>query len=233
MSCNRSAGTGGNQIIWCGWAAAAGARCGRAAGFPGPDSGAAASASPAPPEPRSASPAAPGRALKAGGSPRCRQTPLPGRNLPARRGPTGSAALPAKHGRAAGRDRADRSQVVHEKVFPSFLVSVSGHSRLLSRGGGWQRQSAPPGIAAAGPVPHPPARTGSTCRSRGLPAEGFQTASSYLSPFLASQTCVGGRLRLGKAPRGAGVVCGSMGIWPLVPAAAGRGLCFLYKKRHN
>lgn len=32
MSCNRSAGTGENQIIWCGWAAAAGKRCGRAAG---------------------------------------------------------------------------------------------------------------------------------------------------------------------------------------------------------
>lgn len=51
MSCNRSAGTGENQIIWCGWAAAAGKRCGRAAGFPRPQSGEAASPIRAPTEP--------------------------------------------------------------------------------------------------------------------------------------------------------------------------------------
>lgn len=163
--------------------------------------------------------------------------------------------------KAPGGERGDAmgglQQSRASKVCLPLLVPLSGLlPEFLTRAWGWQTEAAQsrhrcrricpapaepprggthrPGERRAG---HPPARAGCERRWRGGNGK-VQTASSYLSPPLAPQTGVWGRwgrLRLGPPPPHAGpaVVCGSMGIWPLVPAAAGRGLCFLYKKRHN
>lgn len=245
MSCNRSTGTGENQIIWCGRAAAAGKRCGRAAGglaaslrrgAEGLRAPGALPPSPAPlllplragPERRRA------RRLP-GARPSSAKRRSPVRYLRAPRGPTGpglragSAAAearpaPEKHLRGKGMGRTAARSCVKRLPFPSLLVPVSCLSELLSRAWGGRGNRPLPA-----PLPPGPSRT---CGSRGSPPQdapprpeasrapasldgqhlpepravstGVSDSELVPEPFSRPQTCVGGRLLLGKAPRGAG-----------------------------
>lgn len=187
MSCNRSAGTGENQIIWCGWAAAAGKRCGRAAGGLPASLRRRAEGLPAP----AALPPRPARLLlplRAGASKAGRVRRLrgarpspakrrsPGRYLRAPRGPTasrprcrlraGSAACggATDSGKACEgeRDGADSSEVVRERssFWCRFRVSPSSSP---GPGAGKGNQPLPASL------PPGPSRT---CGSRGSPPAG-------------------------------------------------------------
>lgn len=239
MSCNRSTGTGENQIIWCGWAAAAGKRCGRAAG------GLAASLRRGAEGLLSSRRAQlrfscrSGRGPKGGGLAGCQglapaplnAVPPSGTSVPrgARRGPA-CARVPRRRRRdrlrkstCGGRGWGGPRRVVRETSSLPFWCRfhVSPNSSL--RGGRGNRPL---------PAPPPPPGSSRTCGSRGSPPQdapprpeasrapasldgqhlpepravstGVSDSELVPEPFSRPQTCVGGRLLLGKAPRGAG-----------------------------
>lgn len=151
--------------------------------------------------------------------------------------PTGAGPAPVP-GSAEGRPSSERAAIagLGAAAERSADPAARGPTRLCSP-------------APERPVEQPPsegrrARSRASAAGRAAPAPVLNggASSGELVPAPHSQLP---DVRVGTAPAvplGKSLARGrrlsaaklpSMGISPLVPAAAGRGLCFLYKKRHN